>query len=99
MIEIVRQDPPKPGVKYFRYEEPASIAPPPNSRLYSYEYRTFLICRKDIEFHFWTITMADETDPPVALQGNYTTKERAQRAIDDFLELEFTKQKQYEVRN
>ena len=98
MIEIAK-DANKPGARYFRYDEPASPAPPANSRLASYEYRTFLICRRDFEFHFWSVRMADDTDPPIALSGNFTTKERAERAIDDFLKIEFSEQSRYESRN
>lgn len=84
--------------KYYLFREPTKLSsPPPNSELAAYEYRGWLIARSNHDYILWSIKTLDGGLPPVALRSDFTTKDKAQKFVDDYLDLEFAKQMEAEA--
>jgi hypothetical protein len=81
-------------VRYYRHVQPvASPPPPPNTEMFGFEYRTFLVVRRDTNYMLWSIEMQDHSKPPLELRGSFTTRAKARSQIDAFLDNEIRNQK------
>jgi hypothetical protein len=71
-------------VTFYRHVEPAVPYPQANLKVFGEEYRSFQITRNNDEYLLYSIHTRDGRTPPVALRGDYTNKDKARLAIDEF---------------